>query len=112
MVCVGALRRSDVSIEKEGKLDDPDYIEGLSEEDKSIISRRNVFPFSMSVAAHEVLHVIGLVTGQVRIGGIGPQRYNAYPGEMRILDAACDPDCEFTALMATAVDLSANLPIP
>jgi hypothetical protein len=59
MVCLGALRRSDVKLDMDGKLDDPDYIKGLSEEDKARFSRRNVFPFSMSVAAHEVLQLVG-----------------------------------------------------
>jgi hypothetical protein len=110
MVCLGALRRSDVSLDIEGKLDDPDYIEGLSEEDKVYFSRRNVFPFSMSVAAHEVLQIVGLISGQVRIGGVGPQMYHCYPGTMEILDAACEQDCEFRALTATASDLTSNLP--
>jgi len=110
MVCLGALRRSDVSLDMEGKLDDPDYIAGLSEEDKVYFSRRNVFPFSMSVAAHEVLQIVGLNTRQVRIGGVGPQMYHCYPGKMEILDPTCEQDCEFRALTATASDLASNLP--
>ncbi len=110
MVCLGALRRSDVALDREGKLDDPDYVAGLSETDKAAFSRRNVFPFSMSVAAHEVLQLVGLVTGLPRTGGIGPQIYDCYPGTMRVLyDAICNDDCEFTALTATAVNLSPNL---
>ena len=110
MVCLGALRRSDVALDREGKLDDPDYVAGLSERDKAAFSRRNVFPFSMSVASHEVLQLVGLVTGLPRIGGIGPQMYDCYPGEMRVLGAvACDDECEFVELTATAVDLSPNL---
>jgi hypothetical protein len=109
MVCLGALRRSDVALDGEGKLDDPDYIQGLSEEDHVYFSRRNVFPFSMSVAAHEVLQLGGLVTGLPRIGGTGPQMYHCYPGEMEVADAACDTDCEFSAITATAADMSANL---
>ena len=61
MVCLNALRRSDIALDRSGMLDDPDYIAGLSEEDKAAFSRRNVFPFSMSVAAHEVLQLVGLV---------------------------------------------------
>jgi len=53
-----------------------EYIKGLSEEDKAHFSRRNVFPFSLSVAGHEVLQLVGLITGQTRIGGTGPQVYN------------------------------------
>ena len=110
MVCVGNLRRSDIALDREGKLDDPDYIKGLSEREKAAVSRRNVFPFSMSVAAHEVLQLIGLVTGCVRIGGCGPQRYDCYPGEMKVeRDAACEAGCEYAELTATAADLSSNL---
>ena len=110
MVCLKALRRSDVSLDIEGKLDDPDYIAGLSEEDKAAISRRNVFPFSMSVAAHEVLQLIGLVTGLPRIGGSGAQIYNCYPGTMEVMKGrVCAEDCEFARLTATASDLSHNL---
>ena len=110
MVCLGALRRSDVALDREGKFDDPDYIEGLSEIDKAAISRRNVFPFSMSVAAHEVLQLVSLLTGTSKIGGIGPQTYNAYPGEMAAsANSHCEPDCDYTALTASGADLSPNL---
>ena len=110
MVCLDALRRSDVALDRDGKLDDPDYIAGLSEEDKTAFSRRNVFPFSMSVAAHEVLQLVGVVTGLTRIGGVGAQTYDCYPGTMQVRkDAACDEACEFASLTATAVDLSPNL---
>ena len=110
MVCLGALQRSDVALDRDGKLDDPDYVAGLSEEDKAAFSRRNVFPFSMSVAAHEVLQLVGLVTGLPRIGGKGPQIYDCYPGTMRVLDnMTCEGGCEFDELTATAVDLSPNL---
>ena len=113
MICLGALRRSDVALDREGMLDDLDYVAGLSEEDKAAFSRRNVFPFSMSVAAHEVLQLVGLVTGLPRIGGAGPQRYDGYPGEMRALrDTICEEGCEFNALTASAMDLTPNLLVP
>lgn len=109
MVCLGSLRRDDVSLEQTGKLDSPDYIAGMSEEARDAIARRNVFPFSMSVAAHEVLQLIGLVAGLPRIGGTGPQKYDAYPGKMEILGGSCESECEFAALTATAIDLTPNL---
>ena len=110
MVCLNALRRSDVALDRSGMLDAPDYVAGLSDEDKAAFSRRNVFPFSMSVAAHEVLQLVGLVTGLPRVGGIGPQRYDCYPGAMRVLPGeVCDDECEFAALTATAIDLSPNI---
>ena len=64
----------------------------------------------MSVAAHEVLQLVGLVTGFERIGGRGPQRYNGYPGTMTVdVDTACEQDCEFAELEATAIDMRPNL---
>ena len=110
LVCLNALLRSDVGLDREGLLDDPDYIEGLSEEEKAKYARRNVFPFSMSVAAHEVLQLVGLLAGFPRIWGAGPQRYDCYPGTMKVdRNAKCDEGCEFAELTATAVDLTSNL---
>ena len=110
LVCLNALLRSDVGLDRDGLLDDPDYIEGLSEEEKAKYTRRNVFPFSMSVAAHEVLQLVGLLTGFPRIGGAGPQRYDCYPGTMKVdRSAECNEVCEFAELTATAIDLTPNL---
>jgi hypothetical protein len=107
LVCLGALRRSDVGLERDGLLDDADYIAGLSETEKERYNRRNVFGFSMAVAAHELLQVVGMLSGTSRIGGVGPQHYSAYPGEMVVTRTApCEEGCEFAALVATAVPVS------
>ena len=110
MVCLEALRRSDVALDCDGMLDDPDYIAGLSDVDKAVISRRNVFPLSMSVAAHEVLQFVGLVTGMSRIAGDGPQTYDAFPGAMKVdRGRKCNSDCDFAELTATVPDLHLGL---
>jgi hypothetical protein len=110
LVCLDALRRSDIALDRDGKLDDPDYLRGLSETDRQRYARRNVFAFSLAVAAHEVLHLAGLVAGTSRISGIGPQHYHAYPGEMTVEPTStCEPDCEYAALTASAADLTSNL---
>jgi hypothetical protein len=99
MVCLGALLRSDVGLDRDGLLDDPDYIAGLSPQDRERFNRRNVFPFSLAVAAHEVLHLAGMIGGSARVSGIGPQHYRAYPGEMSATaTSGCDADCEFRNL--------------
>jgi hypothetical protein len=111
LYCLDALRRSDVALDREGKLDDPDYLRGLSDAERQRYGRRNVFPFSLSVAAHQTLQFVGLVSGMPRIGGTGPQHYAAYPGTMTVTDiSGCAPDCEVNELTATAVDLTDNLP--
>lgn len=109
LVCIGALRPSDVSLDRAGMLDQPDYIAGLPENERQSLARRNVFPFSMSVAAHEVLQLVGLVTGVDRVGGIGPQIYHAYPGEMLVATHGCEAGCGYAALTASAADMASNL---
>jgi hypothetical protein len=106
LLCLGALLRSDAGLDRDGLLDDPDYLRGLSPQDRERYNRRNVFPFSLSVAAHQTLHLAGLVAGSQRISGTGPQHYAAYPGEMTVSPtAACEPDCEIAVLTASAAPL-------
>ncbi len=107
LVCLDALRRSDAVLDRDGLLDDPDYLQGLSESDRERYNRRNVFAFSLSVAAHETLQLVGLISGSQRIGGIGPQHYAAYPGQMTPMSTtSCASDCEFAAITATVVNVT------
>jgi hypothetical protein len=109
MVCLGALRLEDIALDREGKLDDPVYIQGLGPEFHPLLARQNVFPFSQSVAAHQVLQGIGLLTGQPRIGGIGAQTYHCYPGRMEVNEmTTCTPGCGYAELLASTTDLSGN----
>lgn len=103
LYCLDALRRSDVALDREGKLDDPDYVKGLSTADREQYGRRNVFAFSLSVAAHQALQLVGLVTGNQRISGTGPQTYHAYPGTMEVAATnACTEECDVAPLLAAA----------
>lgn len=110
LVCLEALKRGEISLDRDGKLDDQEYIQSLDEQFSHLTSRQNVFAFSMSLAAHEVLQFTGLVTGLTRIGGIGPQFYHAFPGRMDVKELEkCDPDCEYDKLTASATDLTLNI---
>jgi hypothetical protein len=110
LTCIGALDVGDVALDQSGMLDDPDYIRTLDPSHLRSVSRRNVFPFSMSVAAHEVLQMVTLITGSERVGGIGPQFYHCYPGVMDVLPTVmCKEGCEYGSMVGTAVDLSGNL---
>jgi molybdopterin-synthase adenylyltransferase len=109
LYCIDALRRSDVALDRDGKLDDPDYVRGLSAADRERYGRRNVFAFSLSVAAHQVLQVIGLIAGNKRISGVGPQTYHAYPGVMEVEESRlCASECDVAPLIASACDVLAE----
>jgi len=109
LVCQDALRRSDIALDMDGRLDDPDYINNLPAAERARFSRRNVYPFSLSVGAHEVLQLVGLLTGMTRVSGIGPQHYCGYPGVMEVSEPECVADCDYLALTATAADMRGNL---
>lgn len=110
MLCLGALLRSDAQLDREGLLDDPDYISGLSAEERERYAGRNVFAFSTSVAAHQVIQLLGMLTGMPRVGGSQPQMYHAYPGVMDALGSGnCDPECDIHEYLAEAVDLDTLL---
>jgi hypothetical protein len=110
LMCLGALDAGDVALDQAGMLDDPDYIKRLDPSRLRSVSRRNVFPFSMSVAAHEVLQMVTLITGLERVGGIGPQFYHCYPGVMQVLPTVmCNQGCTYGSMVAAAADLSGNL---
>lgn len=103
LYCLGALLRSDAALDRDGLLDDPDYIQGLSPAERERYERRNVFAFSLSVAAHEILQLVGLITGNARIGGVGPQRYRAYPGVMEVEElSVCNENCDIAPLTGSA----------
>ncbi len=111
LVCIDALRRSDIALDRDGLLDDPDYIAGLGPAARAVVGRRNVFAFSMSVAAHAVIQFAGIVSGSPAIGGNGAQTYNAYPGTMTVASRGdCDEGCEYAALTGTAPELRGNFP--
>jgi len=84
----------------EGFLDVPSYIEGLPES-HPVRRNENVFPFSMSLAAHEVLQFVALVTGMKKVYDVGEQRYHYYPGTMDRSDKRCIASCPHKKLVAT-----------
>jgi hypothetical protein len=50
-----------------------------------------------------VLQLVALVTGNHRVGGIGPQTYHAYPGVMEVAEPTrCTEECDIAALTSTA----------
>ena len=97
--CTGAYDSGLVSVDREGHLDDPHYIEGLPEE-SPLRRNENIFPLSMSLAAHEVLQFVALTTGLVGMHEVGEQRFSYFPGFVESHEVHCDTKCPFPALVA------------
>jgi hypothetical protein len=72
------------TLERNGSLDDPDYIDGM--EDKSVVeAKENVFAFSANLASLEVLQLISLVIAPSGISSLGQQTYHMKNGTMDIV---------------------------
>lgn len=100
LACVGTYDPSLVDLERRGLLDDASYLQGLNA-DHALRRNENVFPFSMSLAAHEVLHLVALVTGLLGMHDLGDQRYHYNLRQMLVEDRVCSVDCETNELIAT-----------
>jgi molybdopterin-synthase adenylyltransferase len=101
LLCRGAYDLESVSLELTGLLDDPSYVAGLPES-SPLKRRENIFPLSASVASFEILQLIAMVSGLMKLPDLQQQRYSYYPGVVRIEHmTACKSDCPFPALVAS-----------
>jgi molybdopterin-synthase adenylyltransferase len=115
--CLHAYLSADVMTEREGKLDDPHYIDGLPD-DHTFKRNENIFPFSANLASLEVMHLIEMATGIGDVDCFGVQRFSYNEGYIRLLDdKKCEEGCLFQEGIAmgdtmfdspTGVDLTAQ----
>lgn len=100
LACIKAFDPGDVTTEIEGKLDDPSYLKGLSQ-DHRFKRNENVFPFSANLASLEVLQFVALATSIAGIADFGIQRYRYPPGILEVdVERNCQPGCDMRQLMA------------
>lgn len=92
--CLGTFTRADAETERAGMLDDPSYMQGLSD-DHPYKRNENVFPFSANLASLEVLQFIALVTGAAGVDTFGVQRFRYNPGTIdQDVERECKEGCE------------------
>jgi len=98
--CVGQYTPAMASLEREGFLDDPEYIKGLSNNDL-LLRNDNVFAFSANVASFEVLQLLQMVIAPQGVSDTGEQMYHFVPA---IFDPpvfqSCKPNCPYPKLVA------------
>lgn len=99
--CLGQYDAGFVQLEREGKLDDPKYIEGLPD-DHPLKVRQNVFAFSMACASLQVLQLLNLVIAPLGISNSGRQRYHFVDSKM---ESNSFTDCHRNCLQPSQVGL-------
>jgi hypothetical protein len=111
--CLGCLEAYDygkVGLERAGVVDNRSYLNASPELLKDYLARQNVFCFSMSCAAHEVLQFLGYMLDVIGVSPATPQMYQASEGIMFRApfgqSGKCSNDCQVAAYTARAHDLS------
>ena len=99
--CLGQYDPGQVSLEASGQLDDPSYIEGLSQ-DHALRQNQNVFGFSLSVAALEVEQFMRIVIPHPGHANIGAITSHFVPGRIEREHTDCKNGCPFNAAIAKA----------
>jgi len=99
--CLECLKQYDpalVSVERDGYLDSPSYIQGLPK-DHPVLRNENVFAFSLAVASLELLQMIMMVVAPADVANAGAQLYHFVPGFMEDpVFAGCEANCLYPAL--------------
>lgn len=97
--CLGQIDRSLVQADREGKLDDPTYIERLPS-DHPIRSNENVFIFGLAAASLELLQLVMMVVTPAGLPSAGAQLYH-FPSSTVDLDtASCESWCRMPEIEA------------
>jgi hypothetical protein len=100
--CLECLKQYDpalVSMEQEGYLDDPKYIEGLPS-DHPAKKNENVFGFSLHASSMEMLQFLKLVIPDPGLANVGAQHYHYVTAEIETDKRGCESTCLFTGMIA------------
>lgn len=99
--CLEVYSPSDVSLEIDGKMDDPSYINGLPKDYYKRKNNENIFPFSANLASMEIFQLITIATEAGDLTDLGVQRYRYNPGIIsQYFDKKCLSNCDFVKSIA------------
>jgi molybdopterin/thiamine biosynthesis adenylyltransferase len=94
--CWNAFRPEDAAVDFAGLLDDPHYIKELDER-SPLIAHANVIPFSMCVAAMQIMQTAALVLGPIH--DTGDWNFHAATGHSDVTaDTLCENQCPYEAM--------------
>ena len=94
MECLGQYDPAHVPVERDGLLDNPAYIMGLSA-DHPLRRKENVFIFSASAAAAQLNQFLTMVTAPSGIADTGAHLYHLTTGTVDQRLEGCDPGCPY-----------------
>jgi hypothetical protein len=94
LACIGQYDPGEVSLDRQGLLDDPRYVESLPD-DHPLLARENVFAFAQACSSLLVLQFLQSVIAPVNCPSPGRQLYHFVPGALdtEVHPSACDASC-------------------
>ena len=100
--CLGQFDPANVTLERQGLLDDPTYIERLPG-DHVLRRNENVFGFALSASGMMICQFLSMVVRPVGIGNLGAQTYHFATGMMDSdVSSACTAECLYCEHIGTA----------
>jgi molybdopterin/thiamine biosynthesis adenylyltransferase len=103
--CLGQYNLGLVQMEREGRLDDPSYIDHLADDDP-LRRNENVFAFSLGCASLEIAQFISMVVAPAGISTYGAQMYHLVPGALEQEDTQCKNGCLYSSVFRGCGDAS------
>ncbi len=97
MLCRKQYTTSDVSMELDGSLEDPSYIEYLHS--KRGFGSANVFPFSQNLSSIEVLMMIHFLLSKNWWPKLKRLEYNFLSGQINKDESSCNEGCYFSNMI-------------
>jgi hypothetical protein len=98
--CLGQYSPGDVALERDGFLDDPNYIKGLPA-GSHLRRNENVFAFAMGAAQLQLMQMLSFVVAPSGISDVGAQNFHMVTGEMDRIDfGGCNSRCPYPELLA------------
>lgn len=96
--CLEQFNPAWVTLERQGDLDDPVYIETLPD-DHPLRGNENVFAFGMAAASLELMQLLQMVVAPGGVADIGSQHYNLKTGTIDLETRGCEPGCPYSELL-------------
>jgi hypothetical protein len=93
--CLEQFNPAYVTLERQGDLDDPTYIDSLPD-DHGLRSNENVFAFGMAAASLELMQLLQMVVAPGGVSDIGSQHYNFKTGLIGLETRGCNPGCPYS----------------
>ncbi|MCA9360055.1 ThiF family adenylyltransferase [Candidatus Nomurabacteria bacterium] len=111
LLCMDQYDTDEVTLERQGMLDDPEYIESLPD-DHALKRNENVIPFSLNLASLQIFHALRMMVKPLGISDVGNLNFHFVSGVIDVEHALeCSKECLFSQNIAAGDKISKEYPV-